>query len=199
MRLPRCCNLALPSPSRLLAYLEGFLFVPDRDRKHKSCLRRLPLPARQRRLGVHRPALNVDLEVEVAANADRVAGLPHRADALAGEDPIAAMKRGRTGHVGVEVRALLAFAMDQQVMAVKHRVVAGSQHLAVSYRDEGRAAGGDDVEAFVPAAAAARSTELADVAAGAVRPLDGEDVVVVGEAAVRGDTGFGGRGKGREE
>jgi len=33
----------------------------------------------------------VDLEVEMTADADRVAGLPYRADSLAGEDSLAAV------------------------------------------------------------------------------------------------------------
>jgi hypothetical protein len=142
----------------------------------------------------------VDLEVEVAADADRVAGLPHRADSLAGEDALAAVDEGGTGHVGVEVRAALTFAVDQQVVAVEDRVVADTQDLATAYCDERCSAGGGDVEALVGASAAARSAELADVAAGPVGALDGEDVIVVGESAGGGSaTGEGRCGQGREE
>jgi hypothetical protein len=142
----------------------------------------------------------VDLEVKVTTDGDRVAGLPHLADTLTGVDTLAGVNQGRSRHVGVEVGALLAFAVDQQVVAVEDRVVAGMEDNAGSDRDKRRAAGGDDVEALVGAAAAARSAELADVAAGAVRTLDGEDVVVIGEAAVAGgDLGVGGCGEGREE
>lgn len=47
------------------------------------------VPALQRRLGVDRPAVDVDLEVEVTADRDCVAGLPHRADSLSGPDAVA--------------------------------------------------------------------------------------------------------------
>jgi hypothetical protein len=128
--------------------------------------------------------VHVDLEVEVAANRDRVAGLPYEADGLAGVDLLAAVDQGRPRHVGVEVGAVLAFAVDQQVIAVEDRVIAGPQHFAAPHRNQRCAAGGDDVEAFVGAAAVARGAEFADRAAGAVRALDGEDVTVEGGGAV---------------
>ena len=136
----------------------------------------------------------------MATDRDRVAGLPHRADSLACPDPLALVDQGRAGHVGVEVAAVLAFAVDQQVVAVEDRVVAAAQDAAVADGDQRRVAGGDDVEALVGAAAAARGAELADRAAGAVRPLDREDVVVVGDGAVAsGEAGRCGSGKRREE
>lgn len=128
--------------------------------------------------------MHVDLEVEVAADGDRVAGLADEADGLTGVDALAAVDQRRPRHVGVEVGAILAFAVDQEVVAVEDRVVAGPQHLAVADRDQRRAAGGDDVEALVGAAAVAGGAEFADRAAGAVRALDGEDVAVVGGGAV---------------
>jgi hypothetical protein len=95
---------------------------------------------------------------------------------------------------------VLAFAVDQQVVAVEDRVVAGAQDAAVADRDQRRAAAGDDVEPFVGAPAGAGSAVGADVAAGPVRALDREDVAVVGDAAVAaGDPGRGGRGESREE
>ncbi len=129
--------------------------------------------------------MNVDLEMQVAADHDRVAGLPHRADSLARVDALAAVDRRGPGHVGVEVGAVLAFAVDQQVVAVEDRVVAGSQDLAAADRDQRRIAGGDDVKALVGAPTAARGAEFADRAAAAVGALDREDVAVVGGAAVR--------------
>jgi hypothetical protein len=138
--------------------------------------------------------VDVDLEVQVAADRDRVAGLPHRADSLAGVDAFAAVDQGRAGHVGVEVGAVLAFAVDQQVVAVEDRVIAAAQDSSIADRDQRRAAGGDDVKALVGAPAAARSAEFADVAAAAVRALDGEDVVEIGDGAVWG--GDPGRGRG---
>jgi hypothetical protein len=144
--------------------------------------------------------VHVDLEVEVAADGDRVAGLPHRADALADVDALATVDQSWARHVGVEVGAVLAFAVDQQVVAVEDRVVARLQHLSVSYGYKGRAAGGDDVEALMGAAAAAGRPEFADVATGTVRAVDREDVVVVGEAAVAGDdAGVGRCDEGREK
>jgi hypothetical protein len=120
----------------------------------------------------------VDLEVEVAADGAGVAGLADGADPLAGPDAVAAPDCGGANQVGVEVAAVLALAVDQQVVAVEDRVVADAQDPAGRDGDQGRAAGGDDVEAFVAAAAAARRSELADEAAGPVRPLDREDVVI---------------------
>lgn len=122
--------------------------------------------------------------MQVAADRDRVAGLPHRADQLSRVDALAAMDQCRSGHVSVEVGAVLAFAVDQQVVAVEDRVVAGAQHFAVAHRDQRRVAGGDDVEAFVGTAAVAGSAEFADRAAGAVRTLNWEDVTVEGGGAV---------------
>jgi hypothetical protein len=87
--------------------------------------------------------------------------------------------------VGVEVGAALAFAVDQQVVAVEDRVIAAAQHLAVADRYQRRATGSDDVKALVGAAAAAGGAEFADRTAGAVRALDREDVAVEGEATVR--------------
>jgi len=80
---------------------------------------------------------------------------------------------------------MLPFAVDQQIVAVEDRVVAGAQDPAVADGYERRAAGGDDVEALVGAAAAAGGTEFANCAAGAVRALDREDVAIEGETTVR--------------
>jgi hypothetical protein len=158
------------------------------------------VPAVEGGIWVDWAAVNVDLEVEVAADGDRVAGLPHRADGLAGVEALAAVDQCGAWHVGVEVGAVLAFAVDQQVVAVENRVVAGAQDLAVADGDQGRAAGSYDVEALVGATAAAGGAEFANVAAGAVRTVDGEDVVVVGDAAVgSGEAGTGWCGKRREE
>jgi hypothetical protein len=129
-------------------------------------------------------AVDVDLEVEVAADRAGVAGLADGADSLTGEDALAGMGGGRARHVGVEVAAVLSFAVDQQVVAVEDGVVAGAQDPAAPHRDEGGSAGGDDVEAFVPAPAAARRAEFADRPARAVRAVDGEDVVVEAGCAV---------------
>jgi hypothetical protein len=158
------------------------------------------VPAAQRGLGIDRSAADVDLEMEVATDRDRVAGLPHRADPLASPDPLAPVDQGRAGHVGVEVAAVLAFAVDQQVVAVEDRVVAAAQDAAVADGDQRRVAAGDDVEALVGTAAAARGAEFADPATAAVRALDREDVVVVGDGTVAaGEVGRCGSGKRREE
>jgi hypothetical protein len=158
------------------------------------------VPAAQFGLGVDRDAVDVDLEVEVTADGDRVAGLPHRSDRLAGPDSLALSNKGRAGHVGVEVAAVLAFAVDQQIVAVEDGVIAGLQYAAVADGDQFGPAGGDDVEALVGAAAVARGAEFADRATGAVLPLDREDVVVVGGRPVEaGDTGRCLGGKSREK
>jgi hypothetical protein len=68
--------------------------------------------------------------------------------------------------------------------------VAGAQHAAGCHRKERRLTSGDDVEALMGTAAAARDAELADVAAGPVRPGDREDVgVELGGAVARGTGG----------
>lgn len=54
----------------------------------------------------------MDLEVEVAAGADRIAGFADRSDPLALQDPVAAPHRRRPGQVGVEVAAALSLAVD---------------------------------------------------------------------------------------
>ena len=64
-------------------------------------------------------AVDVDLEVEVAADRAGIARLTDGADSLAGPDALAAVDERRAGHVGVEVAAVLAFAVDQQVVAVE--------------------------------------------------------------------------------
>ena len=139
----------------------------------------------------------MDLEVEVTPDRDRVAGLADGADPLPLPDPLALLDRSRTGQVGVEVAAPLAFAVDQQVVAIEDGVVARAQDAAVADRDQRGLAGGDDVEALTGATAAARRAELADGAASAMRPLNGEDVAVVGDATDR--TGDAGRGRGGQE
>jgi hypothetical protein len=142
--------------------------------------------------------MHVNLKVEMATDRDRIAGLPHRTDALAGIDALAAVDQGRAGHVGVEVGAALAFSVDQEVVAVEDWVIAGSQDLAVPHRHERRAAGGNDVKALMGAATVAGGAEFADRAASAVRALDGEDVAEIGDAAVGGgDSGRGRSGRNR--
>jgi hypothetical protein len=78
--------------------------------------------------------VDVDLEVEVAADRDCVAGLSHGADSLSRPDSVALADQGRAGHVGVEVAAVLGFAVDQQVVAVEDWVVAAAQDAAVADR-----------------------------------------------------------------
>jgi hypothetical protein len=133
-------------------------------------------PAFEDRAGVDRAAVDVDLEVEVTADGAGVAGLADAADMLAGPDALASMDVGGGDHVGVEVAAPLALAVDQEVVAVEDRVIAGTQHAAGRGGDERRVAAGDDVESFVGAAAIARRAEFADVAARPVRALDREDM-----------------------
>lgn len=161
----------------------------------------IPIPALQRRLRIYRPPVNVDLEVEVTADRDRVARLPHGADPLPGIYALAAVDQGRARHVGVEVGAALAFAVNQEVVAVEDRVIAGPQHPAGSHRHQGGAAGGDDVKALVGAAAATGGAEFADRAAGPVPALDREDVVVVrgGPIAIENLRRRRGGGKAKEE
>jgi hypothetical protein len=87
---------------------------------------------------------------------------------------------------------VLALPVDQQVVAIEHRVMAAAQHPAGAHRDQRRPAGSDDVEPFMRAPTAPWGSELADEAAGPVRPVNWEDVRVVAGAAV--GAGRGGRG-----
>ena len=144
-------------------------------------------------------AVDVDLEVEVTADRDRVAGLADGADPLPLPDPLALVDQGRARHVGVEVAAVLSFTVDQQVVAIEDRVVAGAQDSAVAHCYQWRVAGGDDVEALVGAAAAAGGAEFPYVAAGAVRALDREDVAVVGGGTVAIEDLRGGASGGKRE
>jgi hypothetical protein len=138
--------------------------------------------------------------MKVAADADRVAGLTDETDRLARIDALAAIDQRHPRHVRVEVAAPLPFAVDQQVVAVENRVIAGAQDSTAANGYQRRAAGGDDVKALVRTAATAGCAEFTDVAAGAVRALDGKDVVAISEAAVgRGDVGGGRCGEGREK
>jgi len=138
--------------------------------------------------------------MEVAADGAGVAGLADSTHSLAGVGAVAAVERRRAGQVGVEVAAPLPFAVDRQVVAVEDRVVAGAQDSATSHGDQGRTAGGYDVEAFMGAPAAARGAELSDRATGAVRALDREDMVAVEQATVVASAIGGGRnGEGCEQ
>jgi hypothetical protein len=144
--------------------------------------------------------VDVDLEVQVAAGADRVPRFADPTDPLALPDPLAAANPGAPRHVGVEVAALLAFAVDQQVPAVEDRVVTGAQDAPVADRDEFGPAGGGDVKAFVDPPAAARRVVVADRPSDPVRALDREDMAVIGNAArAARDLGGGGRGERRKE
>ena len=88
----------------------------------------------------------------------------------------------------VEVAAVLAFAVDQQVVAVEDRVIAASAAPAVADRDQLGPAGGDDVEALVGAAAAARRAEFADRPRVPCGPWTGKTWPEVRHAAVAGWT-----------
>lgn len=114
--------------------------------------------------------------MQVAADRAGVAGLADAAHPLAGPDALAAMHGSGADHVGVEVAAPLALAVDQQEVAVEDGVVASAQDASGRGGDQGRVAGGDDVEALVGAPTAAWRAELADVAARPVRAGDREDV-----------------------
>jgi hypothetical protein len=159
----------------------------------------LMLPAPQAGLGIYRTASHVDLKVEVTADRDRVAGLPHRADALPGPNPVALADQGRAGHVCVEITAILAFAVEQQVVAVENRVVAGSEDAAAADRHKRCVAGGDDVEALMSTSATAGCSKLTYRTTSSMRTLDRKDVAVIGEAAAAGGEGRSWCGEGREE
>jgi hypothetical protein len=102
--------------------------------------------------------------------------------------------------VGVEVAAPLAFAVDQDVVAVEDRVVAGPQDAAAADRDQLGAAGGDDVEPFVDAPTVAGRVIFTDRPTFAVRALDREDVAEIGDATVTaGDASRGRSGQDKKK
>ena len=129
----------------------------------------------------------MDLEVEVAAGAGGVAGFADGADPLALPHRLTAPNLRRPREVSVEVAAPLAFAVNQQVVAVEDWVVAPTQDPAVADCDQLRPAGGGDVEPFMDAAAAARGVVLPNRPPQAVRSLDREDVPVISDAAIATD------------
>ena len=131
------------------------------------------VPAPQRGLRVDRPAVDVDLEVEVAADVRRCRSRRRRRPAR----PSRPARRGDTGRpaqVGVEVAAV---ARLRRGSAGSCRRGPGRSRAAApcrAHRDQRRPAGGDDVEAFVDAAAAARRAELPDRPPRPVRPRTGK-------------------------
>jgi hypothetical protein len=158
------------------------------------------VPAAQFRLGVDRDAVDVELEVEVATDGDRVAGLADGADPLPRPDPLAPMDQRRPDQVGVEVAAVFALAVDLEVVAVEDRVIADVGDPAGGGGDQLGVAGGDDVEPFVGAATVTGRAEFADRPARPVRTVDREDVAVIGKSAVEGDDLCGsGSGERREK
>ena len=141
----------------------------------------------------------MDLEVQVAAGAGGVAGFAHEPNRLALPQTLPAPHRGRPREVGIEVGAPLAFAVDQQVVAVEDWIEAAPQDPTVAHRDQSGAAGGGDVEAFVDAAAAARRVEFANRSPYPMRTLHREDVAVIGRATgAAADLGEGRRGRQRQ-
>jgi hypothetical protein len=138
--------------------------------------------------------------MEVTANRDRVAALADGADPLSLPNPLAPPDQRRPRQMRVEVAAVLAFAVEQQEVAIEDRVVADPQDPTVGDRDQRGAAGGNDVEALVGAAAVAVGTEFADAAPDAVRAPDREDVAVVGNGPDRArDPRRGRRGQSEEK
>src|SRR5262249_27352710 len=107
-------------------------------------------------------------------------------------DTFAAPHPGRSPHVGVEIAAILALAVDQEVVAVEDGIEAATKNDAGSNRHQPRSARGDDVKPFVRPAAIPRSPEFTDRAAGPVRAQDREDVAAVLETARSGSSGGGG-------
>lgn len=157
------------------------------------------VPAIKGGLGVDRVAVDTDLEVEVTADGAGVASLADATDMLAGPDALVTVSRGGADQVSVEVTSSLPLAVDQQVVAVEHRVIPGAQHAAGRDGDQRSAASSDDVEPFVGAAARPRSAEFTDVAAPPVRRLDREDVRLELGGPVVDDRGDSRRSQGSEE
>src|SRR4029077_16916219 len=130
----------------------------------------LGLPALEFGLRVDRHAVNVDLDVELAADRARVAGLADLADPLPRPDPLALVDARRVLHVRVHIGPVFFGAVDQQVVAVEDRVVADFPPLAGHRADQFGPTGGEDVEAFVDPPAIARCAKFTDRPAFSVRP-----------------------------
>src|SRR4051794_19165919 len=141
------------------------------------------IPAGKRRLGIERDAAAAQLEVEVAGGRSSVAGASDDADRLLRPDPFAAPHGGPAAQVRVEIVAALLASVDQDEPAVEDRVETAAEDPAAARRDQPRPAGRGYVESLMDPAAAARSAELADRPAGAVRPANREDVAMEREAA----------------
>jgi GNAT superfamily N-acetyltransferase len=150
-------------------------------------------------LRVDRGTTDMDLKVEMAAGAGRVAGFADRTDTLTLPDELSPVDTCRPREVGVEVAPLLPFTMDQDVVAVEDGVEPGPQDLSVAHRDELGPASGGYVEAFVDAAAAARRVIFPDRPTYSMRPLNRENVAIVGNPAIAtGDLGKGRPNEARE-
>ena len=134
------------------------------------------VPAAQGWGRVHGTAMPPDLEVKVAADGAGVAGLSHRADALAGEDASAPPDDRGTPQVGIEVAAALAGAVDEDEVAVQDRVETGASHAAAAHGEQPRATGSDYVEPLMRPPAAARRPELPNRPPSPVLPDHGEDM-----------------------
>lgn len=151
-------------------------------------------------LGVDRAAVDVDLEMEMATDGAGVAGLADGPDVLPRPDAVATVDGERVDQMSVEVAPRLTLAVDQEEISVEDGVIANAKHPPRRRGDQGRTAGGDDVEAFMGTATAAGRPKLADRAARPVRALDREDVGVVGGRAVAaGDLSRRGSGDCSEE
>ena len=137
--------------------------------------------------------------MEMAADRAGVASVPNRPHPLAGPDPVVGPHRRRPLQVGVEVAAVLALAVDQEVIAVEDRVEPPSQDPAAADRHQPGPTSGDDVEPFVGPPAAARSAELADRAPRPVRPENGEDMAAVGDPTAPRPSRFCRRCEGEQE
>src|SRR4051794_15630141 len=124
----------------------------------------------------------MDLEMKVAADRASVAGLPHGAHTLTGPDPLTAVNRGRTRQVGVEVTAILAFAVDQQVVAIEDRVITAPQHPPAACGNQRRATGSNDVKAFMPPPTVTRSPKFTNRPPRSMRPINRKDVAVIRRA-----------------
>ena len=126
----------------------------------------------------------MDLEVEVAAGAGGIAGFADDPNRLALPEPLAAADRGRAGEVGVEIAAALAFAVDQDVVAVEDRVVAGLPDAPIADGYQPGAAASGDVKPFMDPPPIARRMKFPDRPSKPMSPLNRKDVPVIGSPTI---------------
>src|SRR4051794_41024540 len=136
------------------------------------------VPGSQVWLRIDRPAVHVDLEVEMAADGPCVPRLPDGPDDLTHVDELTLLEARGMEHVGVPVLPPLPQPSDDDVVAVEASIVGALHHGSGGGGSERRATARHDVEALVPAAAVPGRPELTDRPTSAVRASHRKEVTV---------------------